>query len=122
MKNYTYGSKRSVTGAHYGLRSWLAQRLTAVAMAIFTVVLLVRILFVPGPLNYAAWASIFNAQWMKFLCYTAILSIVWHVWVGMRDIWMDYVRHTGLRLILLGLTVAWLVGCAGWVLQVLWRL
>ena len=32
----TYGSKRLVVGAHYGLRDWLSQRFTALIMAIFT--------------------------------------------------------------------------------------
>ena len=31
------GSKRIVVGAHYGLRDWLAQRVTAVVMAVFTI-------------------------------------------------------------------------------------
>lgn len=39
-----YGTKRVVTGAHYGLRDWLAQRITAVLMALFTVILLVQVL------------------------------------------------------------------------------
>ena len=41
---------------------------------------------------------------------------------GMRDIWMDYIKPVGLRLALDIFTIAWLVGCAGWAIQVLWRL
>jgi succinate dehydrogenase / fumarate reductase membrane anchor subunit len=40
----------------------------------------------------------------------------------MRDIWMDYVKPMGIRLALHVLTILWLVGCAGWAVQVLWRL
>ena len=40
----TYGSKRLVVGAHYGLRDWLAQRITALIMAIFTIAVLVQLL------------------------------------------------------------------------------
>ena len=32
-----YGSKRLVVGAHYGLRDWLGQRVTAALMAIVIV-------------------------------------------------------------------------------------
>ncbi|OYX55930.1 MAG: succinate dehydrogenase, partial [Comamonadaceae bacterium 32-67-11] len=39
-----------------------------------------------------------------------------------RDIWMDYVKPAGLRLALHVFTLVWLVGCAGWAFQVLWRL
>ena len=38
-----FGSKRLVVGAHYGLRDWLAQRITAVLMALFTVALLAQL-------------------------------------------------------------------------------
>ena len=31
-----YGSKRTVVGAHYGLRDWLVQRATGALMAVFT--------------------------------------------------------------------------------------
>ena len=33
-----FGSKRLVVGARYGLRDWLAQRVTAVLMTLFTLV------------------------------------------------------------------------------------
>jgi succinate dehydrogenase / fumarate reductase, membrane anchor subunit len=116
-----FGAKRIVVGAHYGMRDWLSQRVTAVLMALFTVVLLVQLLL-PGPLGYARWAGIFAAQWMKVLTFVVIVSLAWHAWVGVRDIWMDYVKPVGVRLALQVFTIVWLVGCAGWSVQVLWRL
>jgi succinate dehydrogenase / fumarate reductase membrane anchor subunit len=117
----SYGSRRIVVGAHYGLRDWLSQRVTAVLMALFTLVLLAQLLF-GGPLGYDRWAAIFSAQWMKVLTFVVILSLAWHVWVGVRDIWMDYVKPVGIRLGLQVFTIVWLIGCAGWSIQVLWRL
>ena len=116
-----YGSKRIVVGAHYGLRDWLSQRVTAVLMALFTVVLLAQVLF-GGPLGYERWAGIFSQQWMKFLTFTVIVALLVHAWVGVRDIWMDYIKPVGLRLALQVFSIVWLVGCAGWAIQVLWRL
>jgi len=116
-----HGSKRLVVGASYGLRDWLAQRVTALLMALFTVVLLVQVLM-PGEIGYDKWAGIFAAQWMKFLTFSVIVALAWHAWVGVRDIWMDYVKPVGLRLALHVFTIVWLVGCAGWAIQVLWRL
>ena len=117
----SYGSKRVVVGAHYGLRDWLVQRVTAVLMGLFTAVLLVQLLM-PGALGYERWAGIFAAQWMKVLTFVVIVALAWHVWVGMRDIWMDYIKPVGVRLGLQVFTIVWLVGCAGWAVQVLWRL
>lgn len=117
----TFGSKRIVVGAHYGLRDWLAQRVTAVLMALFTVVLLAQFLM-PGELGYDRWAGIFAQQWMKALTFVVIISLAYHAWVGVRDIWMDYVKSVAVRLTLQVVTLVWLVACAGWAIQVLWRL
>lgn len=119
--NINYGSKRLVVGAHYGMRDWLSQRVTACLMALFTVLVLVQVLL-PGPLNYERWAGIFAAQWMKVLTFVVIVSLLWHAWVGVRDILMDYVKPVIMRLVLQVATLVWLVGCAGWAVQVLWRL
>lgn len=117
-----YGSKRIVVGAHYGLRDWLAQRVTAALMALFTVLLLAQVIFSKGPIGYDKWAGIFSAQWMKVLTFTVIIALLYHVWVGMRDIWMDYIKPASIKLVLNVFTIVWLVGCAGWGIQVLWRL
>jgi succinate dehydrogenase / fumarate reductase membrane anchor subunit len=121
MMQKNYGSRRLVVGAHYGMRDWLSQRVTAVLMAVFTVVLLAQVLM-PGPLDYYRWSAIFSAQWMKVLTFVVIVALAWHAWVGVRDIWMDYVKPVALRLALQVFTIVWLVGCAGWAVQVLWRL
>jgi succinate dehydrogenase / fumarate reductase, membrane anchor subunit len=117
-----YGSKRIVVGAHYGLRDWLSQRVTAVIMALFTFIVLAQVIFSRGPIGYDRWAGIFASQWMKVLTFTVIVSLLWHAWVGMRDVWMDYVKPVWLRLTLQIVTIVWLTGCAGWAVQVLWRL
>ena len=49
------------------------------------------------------------------------LALLWHAWVGVRNILMDYVKPVGLRLALQVFTILWLVGCAGWTVQILWR-
>ena len=117
----SFGSRRLVVGAHYGLRDWLAQRITSLLMAIFTIAVVVQVLM-PGPFDYYRWSAIFAPQWMKVLAFVTIVSLLYHVWVGMRDIWMDYIKPVSVRLALDIATIAWLVGCAGWAIQVLWRL
>ena len=49
------------------------------------------------------------------------VALLWHVWVGMRDVLMDYVKPVFLRLALQVFVIVWLTGCAGWAVQVLWR-
>jgi succinate dehydrogenase / fumarate reductase membrane anchor subunit len=116
-----YGHRRTVVGAHYGIRDWLAQRVTGVLMALFTLVVLAQLLLTRGEIGYDKWAGIFASQPMKMLTFATVLGLVYHVWVGMREILMDYVKPVGVRLVLQILVIVWLVGCAGWAIQVLWR-
>lgn len=118
----SYGSKRLVVGAHYGLRDWIVQRATAVLMVLYTLLLLARILFTSGPLSYESWAAIFAPQWVKFFTYAVVIALIWHVWVGVRDILMDYVHATWQRLTLQVAALIWLAGCAGWAFQVIWSI
>ena len=121
MSDNNHGSKRPVVGAHYGFRDWLAQRVTAVLMALFTLVLIAQLLF-GAKLGYDRWSAIFSAQWMRVLTFVVIVALLVHAWIGMRDVWMDYVKPVAIKLALQMFTLAWLVGCAGWAVQVLWRL
>ena len=120
MATDKFGSRRIVVGAHYGFRDWLSQRVTASLMALFTIVLVVQVLF-GGKLDYYRWSAIFAPQWMKVLAFVTIVSLLYHVWVGMRDIWMDYIKPVGVRLSLQVATMVWLMACAAWAVQLLWR-
>jgi len=117
--NNNVGPKRLVVGAHYGLKDWLAQRVTAIVMVIYTVILLVS--FLSGNnFTYEGWAGLFAQQWFKLFSLVSFLALFYHAWVGMRDIWMDYVKAVGLRLTLQIATVLWLIACAAWAVQILW--
>jgi succinate dehydrogenase / fumarate reductase, membrane anchor subunit len=114
------GSKRLVVGAGYGLRDWIAQRVTGAVMAIYTVILLAWF-FAAQDFSYDGWAHIFSIQWMKLATFVTLLALFYHAWVGIRDIWMDYVTPVGVRLVLHSLTILWLLACAGYAAQILWR-
>jgi succinate dehydrogenase / fumarate reductase membrane anchor subunit len=121
MANIHIGSKRLTVGAHYGLKDWIAQRVTAVVMALYTLILLFSFLFAHD-FSYAGWAGLFAHQWFKMATFVTFIALFYHAWVGVRDIWMDYVTHSVvLRLVLQVASIAWLVGCAFYVAQILWR-
>ena len=119
------GANRLVVGAHYGTLDFLAQRVTAVIMAIYTLVIIGGILF-SSELNFETWRGLFSftvgsLPLGQLLATLFFLSLSWHAWIGVRDIWMDYVKPTGIRLALHVFTIVWLLGCTGWAIQVLWR-
>jgi succinate dehydrogenase / fumarate reductase cytochrome b subunit len=76
-------------------RDWLAQRVTAVLMVLYTAVLLVS--FLTGSnFSYEGWAGLFAQQWFKLFSLVTLFGLFYHAWVGMRDIWMDYVKPVGI--------------------------
>jgi succinate dehydrogenase / fumarate reductase, membrane anchor subunit len=112
----------SHTKSAHALHDWLAQRITAGVMAAFTLIVLAQVIFNKGTMGYEKWAGIFAPHWMKLLSLVVILALAYHVWLGMREIYMDYVKPVSLRLSLQVFTIVWLVGCVGWAIQVLWRI
>lgn len=112
---------RTIVGAHYGLKDWLAQRVTGVIMAVYVVAILINVLS-GATASAESWRALMSGGFMRFATFIFIVSLCYHAWVGVRDIWMDYVKHAALRLTLHVLTILSLVGCAGWAIQIIWRL
>ena len=110
---------REVTGAHYGLRDWLAQRVTAVVMVIYTVLFLVMLLKMPQ-FDYVGWKAMWSAPLMRNATLLFLLSLFVHAWIGMRNIFMDYIKNTGIRLALYALVILALVAYGAWAVQILW--
>lgn len=111
---------RLVVGARYGLRDWLAQRITAAIMAVYSVIVVV-VLLKNSPLTYGVWKDLFAQGWMRVATLLFAVSLAWHAWVGVRDILMDYIQPVGLRLALEVLTLLLIAAYLGWAIQILWR-
>jgi succinate dehydrogenase / fumarate reductase membrane anchor subunit len=113
--------KRVIVGAHYGLRDWMAQRVTAAVIAGYTLYMLALVIAQP-PVDFLTWRSLFTHTWVRVPTLVALLCIYLHAWVGVRDILMDYIKPTALRLVLqIGVIVA-LFAYAAWTVQILWSL
>jgi succinate dehydrogenase membrane anchor subunit len=110
---------RQVVGAHYGLRDWLAQRVTAIVMLVYTVLLVIAFLRLPR-FDFESWHAMWMAPWMRYATLLAMASLLYHAWVGMRNIFMDYVKPTGLRLAFHIATILALVAYGAWSVQILW--
>jgi len=111
--------RRGVSGAHYGLRDWLAQRFSAVIMLMYTV-FTVGYLATQQALNYGTWHALFNHAWMRYFTLLFALSLYLHAWIGVRNILMDYVHATWIRLPLQVATIVALLLYAMWIVTILW--
>ena len=112
-------TRRHAVGAHYGLMDWLIQRLTAVVMAIYTVLVLAIALW-NGGIDYPLWTELFAHAGFKLASFLFMVALLYHAWIGMRDILMDYIKPAGTRLLLETVTVVVLFAYLGWTLQLLW--
>lgn len=113
------GSRRLLVGAHYGLRDWLIQRISALILIAF-LLLVAGSLAAAGRLDYEAWSGVFSPGPMKLVTVMAVAALSYHAWIGVRDIWMDYVKPAGLRLALHVATILWLLYCLIWSIEILW--
>ena len=114
------GVKRTVVGAHYGLGSWMAQRVSAVVMLVYTLLLLGVFAERRAPMDYASWKALFAAGWMRVATLIFAVSLAWHAWVGLRDILMDYARPDSVRFALQVVSILVIAVYVGWVVQILW--
>jgi succinate dehydrogenase / fumarate reductase membrane anchor subunit len=95
------------------------QRLTAVVMAAYTL-LIAGILLACPPASHAEWKGLFSGPFLRLATMLFFLALLYHAWVGVRDIVMDYIKPTGLRLALQFLVGAALVFYLVWSVSILW--
>lgn len=102
-----------------GLRTWIMQRLTAIYMLLYLLVF--AIYFVDQTtIDYETWRQLFSYPAINIASIFFFSAILYHAWVGARDIMIDYVPWAPLRFSLWTLTTAALVGLAIWVVMILY--
>jgi len=101
-----------------GLKAWAIQRASAVYLLVFFTVLLVKFAFDPptSQLDWRLWVAdpVTGIAMLVFF-----VALLFHAWVGVRDVLMDYVRPIGVRVTLLTLVALALLGCGLWSAQIL---
>jgi succinate dehydrogenase / fumarate reductase membrane anchor subunit len=115
----TAAGRKHIVGAHYGVADWLAQRLTAALMILYTLFALGVVLW-HGGIDHEQWRALFDDGAFRVATFVFVLALLYHAWVGMRNISMDYVKPMAIRLTVQIAIIAALVGYAGWTMQILW--
>lgn len=110
---------KHVVGAHYGLRDWLVQRVTAIVMTLWLAVFLVALAW-NGGFDHATWKALWASASFRLLSFAFMVALLWHTWVGVRNIAMDYLKPLWLRLTVQSVVATVLVLYLGWTIQVLW--
>ena len=105
--------------AGYGWRDWLVQRVTAVVMLLYVFFFIAVLIAIPQ-LDYERWRALWSLSVMRFATIFFVIAALLHAWVGVRNIFMDYVKDAGLRLMLYVLVILTLVAYGVWACQILW--
>jgi len=77
--------------AHDGVGHWVAERVTALALAPLSIWLLVALLSLPQT-NYASISAWVAAGWNPVWLSLTVLLAAWHSWLGVQMVVGDYVH------------------------------
>lgn len=115
MKNVSrYGA------SHSGTIEWLLQRLSAIYLGLFTIYLLFKLgngVFA----DYASWRSWFERGAVRWAWILFYISLLFHAWIGMRSVFLDYIKWFRLRLLLTFGTALVMVLCALWFIDIVYQ-
>lgn len=102
-----------------GFRAWLLQRLTAVYVGIFVIIAAPWFVIKGNTLDYQQWFSLLTQPIVNVSVLLFFYAMLFHAWVGMRDIVIDYVSLSFLRLFLLVMVALGLFVMTIWVSLIL---
>jgi succinate dehydrogenase / fumarate reductase, membrane anchor subunit len=102
-----------------GLRDWIAQRVTAVVLAFYFAYILIEI-FLHSQASFVYWHDLFSTLWLKVFTFVAVLSVVWHAWVGLWTVLTDYVKPVAVRRLLEVLICLSIITYIIWSAWLLW--
>ena len=109
-----------------GLYDWMAQRVSAVVLAAYTLFLLGYVICNPG-MGYAEWHGLFSSTAMRIFSLLALVALSVHAWVGMWTISTDYLRPmalgkwaTGVRFLFQAVCGIAMFAMFVWGVQILW--
>ncbi|HEX4881986.1 MAG TPA: succinate dehydrogenase, hydrophobic membrane anchor protein [Porticoccaceae bacterium] len=118
--------KPVTTFGRSGLSDWLVQRISAVIIALYTLVM-VGYLITHADLGYAQWAALHQQFWVRLLTLLTVLALAAHAWIGIWAVLTDYVTvrlmgpiATPLRLTLVLGAIALILAYVVWAIDILW--
>ncbi len=102
-----------------GLRDWLIQRVSAVILGLYMLFLL-GYLLAHSPLTFTDWHALFANGFMRIFTFLALLSMLFHSWVGVWTVITDYIKCSCLRLIIEVIVFLALLGYVAWGIEIVW--
>ncbi|MGP9688545.1 succinate dehydrogenase, hydrophobic membrane anchor protein [Psychrobacter sp. AOP22-C1-C5] len=125
MKNDS-GTKSATGLTGSGSRDWIVQRISAVVLAVYSVVLL-GFFLTHSNVTYVEWSSFMTSLPMRLFSLVTILALAGHAWVGMWTVFTDYITSgkmgesaPRLRLVLQTLMIIAILVFLFWGIMIFW--
>jgi len=101
-----------------GLRPWVIQRVSAVYIVLF-IFYASSCFFTADTIAFVSWKTWLYQPFNTTVVGLFVIALLFHVWIGMRDVVLDYVHNLMIRLTTLALLAGVLIGCGLWVFRIL---
>ncbi len=105
-----------------GLRPWVIQRVSAVYILIFTCYVIYCLLTadtLTTQSGFVIWQNWLFNPFNTTAVGLFVIALLFHAWIGMRDVVLDYVHNIMLKIFIFGLLIGVLLGSGLWVFRVL---
>lgn len=110
---------RLTSSTHTGLSEWLLQRTSAIYLGLFIIYVAIRLIF--WPINdFEGWRSWFDSPMVRISWLLAFASLLVHAWIGIRSVFLDYLKPFQLRFIISMVFATGLIACGLWVIDILY--
>jgi succinate dehydrogenase / fumarate reductase membrane anchor subunit len=101
-----------------GLRPWVIQRVSAVYLVLF-ILYAAYCFFSADTIAFEAWRQWLYNPFNTTVVGIFVIAVLFHAWIGMRDVVLDYVHNIMLRIFILAMLVGVLIGSGLWVFRIL---
>ena len=102
-----------------GLRPWVIQRVSAVYIVLLILYVLASLFAADELWVYTAWKDWLYNPFNTTVVGIFVIALLFHAWIGMRDVVLDYVHNIMLRIFILAMLLGVLIGSALWVFRIL---
>lgn len=101
-----------------GLRPWIMQRISAVYIAL-SLIYFALCLLLADSFSASDWIEWVATPLNNIALGLFLLAVIWHAWIGVRDVVLDYLPNVMARILALSLVGLVLLGSALWGLKAL---
>jgi succinate dehydrogenase / fumarate reductase membrane anchor subunit len=101
-----------------GMKAWLIQRFSGIYIGLF-VLIFSFVFWQSAPFKYHQWVGLFSQTWIQITTSLFILALLFHAWIGLRDIFLDYIHSISVKMVVMSAIILMLLASGFWGLRAL---